>query len=559
MAVALGETRSQVVHARSDAAAAFQRLEDAGRADLAQVMGALQVVADDEPRQRGALARLRTDPSYEQAYSDEEPLVSIVIPTFDNYQLLCERALPSALTQTYENIEVIVVGDGAPAVVRRAVEEVGDPRVSFHNLSYRGPYPDDPQRRWLVAGVPPFNEGARRAAGRWIAPLDDDDAFFPDHVERLLSHAREQRAELAYGAIREHFPDGSVRSFGCFPPALGQFNLQAAIYHAGLAGVFELELADAEWGEPYDWGLCRRMLRAGVRMSMLDEDEEVVHYYASKNWAPERRQEVEDEHPTPEWELAEEGWGAARAAEQQSGQGWDVTAVARSYARKWPEFREAIDGPGPLGVGHEVPDGVPMRRDDPLAQNTILAFGHVLARAARHKDSISVLDWGGALGHHYEIGRRLFDDLALDYHCRELPAVCEEGRRVAPDVEFHDTDDCLQQAYDLVMASGSLQYEDDWAGLLRRLAEAASPWLFVTRLPVAREHPTFAIRQRAHAYGYETEYVGWAVNRDELVATAREAGLELVREFVLLDPMPVAGAPEDPVHVGLLFRSREPT
>lgn len=529
IAAALGETRNHVVHGRAEAAAAIQRLEErltaseeAGAADLARVMSALQVVADDEPRQRGALAELRSDPAYEQAYSEEEPLVSIVIPTFDNHRLLCERAIPSALAQTYDRIEVVIVGDGAPAVTRRSVEGVGDARVSFHNLPYRGPYPDDPQRRWLVAGVPPYNEAVRRAAGRWIAPLDDDDAFFPDHVERLLRHAREQRAELAYGAIREHFPGGGVRRLGCFPPVHAQFNLQAAIYHSGLAGAFELELADVEWELPYDWSLCRRMLRAGVRMSMLDE--EVVHYYPSRRWLDERRQELAPED-SAEWELAEQGWSAARVAERQSGQGWDVAAVADSYARKWPEFLEAIDGPRALGVGHEVPNGVPMRRDDPLAQNTILAFGHVLARAARHKDSISVLDWGGALGHYYELGRRLLDDVALDYHCRELPAVCEEGRRVSPDVEFHDTDDCLERSYDLVMASGSLQYEDDWADLLRRLAEAATPWLFVTRLPVARRHSTFVIRQRAHAYGYETEYVGWVVNRDELVAHARDVGL----------------------------------
>jgi putative methyltransferase (TIGR04325 family) len=543
----VGETRARVVHLEERASAIDSRLE--------RLLAAFRIVADNEPRQRERLRDLRADPDYEEAYSEDEPLVSIVIPTFDNHRLLRERALPSALAQTYERIEVIVVGDAAPDDARLAVKGLGDPRVSFHNLPYRGPYPDDPEARWLVAGVPPYNEGVRRASGRWIAPLDDDDAFDHGHVEMLLRHARDQRAELAYGALREHSPDGEVRRLGSFPPELGEFGLQAAIYHAGIARIFELELADAVWGEPYDWGFCRRLMRAGARVSMLDE--EVVDYYPSRYRTPRRETEPRSaEAAAPEWQLAEEGWDAAREAEQKAGQGWDVGAVARSYARRWPEFLQAIEGPGPLGVSYEVPEGAAIGRDDPTAQNVVLAFGHALARAARGTNAVSVLDWGGALGHYHELGRRLLDGVALDYHCRELPAVCAEGRRLSPGVTFHETDDCLRRRYDLVMASGSLQYTDDWAELLRRLAQAADPWLYVTRIPVARTHPSFVARQRAYAYGYETEYVGWVPNRGELVATAQHAGLQLTREFVLLAPMPVAGAPEDPVHVGMLFRRR---
>lgn len=529
--------------------------EERRAADFERMMAVLRVVADDEPRRRDALARLRSDPGYEQAYSEAEPLVSIVIPTFSNYELLCERALPSALAQTYERIEIVVVGDGAPGEARRAVEAVADPRVSFYNLPYRGPYPDDPHRRWFVAGVPPYNEAVRRAKGHWLAPLDDDDAFLPDHVEKLLRHAREQRSELAYGTMRAQSPEGGTETLGRFPPEAGQFGLQASIYHAGLADIFELELADAEWEVPYDWSLCRRMMRAGVRISMLDE--EVVRYYPSRAWSSERREELGHDAPLPEYELIDEGLSLSQARAQQPGLDWEVDAVAETYARKWPGFLDAIDGPGPLGVGHETPDDVPIRRDDPISQNAVLAFGYALSKASRHKDSLSVLDWGGALGHHYEIGRRLIDDVALDYHVRELPAVCEKGRRLSPSVKFHETDSCLGRSYDLVMASASLQYEDDWDGLVRRLAETASPWLFLTRLPMALEHPTFALRQRAYAYGYETEYIGWVFNHDELLESARDAGLELIREFILITPVHVAGAPEDPVHTGMLFRREE--
>ena len=67
-----------------------------------------------------------------------------------------------------------------------------------------------------------------------------------------------------------HFPDGSSDVLGEFPPRHTQFNWQATIYHAGLR-FFELEFADSLFGEPNDWGLCRRWLRAGVRIGFLDE------------------------------------------------------------------------------------------------------------------------------------------------------------------------------------------------------------------------------------------------------------------------------------------------
>ena len=84
------------------------------------------------------------------------------------------------------------------------------------------------------------------------------------------------------------------------------------------------------------------------------------------------------------------------------------------------------------------------------------------------------------------------------------------GATVNPEVTFHDDDACLDRTYDLVLASSSLQYEPDWKALLRRLAAATSGLLLVTRLPVALEAPSFVILQRAQAYGYATDYLGWS-------------------------------------------------
>ena len=551
------EARRELAAQGAELARRLARIE----AEQERTLEALRSVSDREPWQRERLHQLRQSESYEAAYSDAEPLVSIVIPTYDNPPGLRDVSLPSALNQTYPHVEVVVVGDGAAPETAAAIEAVGDDRIRYFNRPIRGPYPDDPEQRWRVAGGPPFNDAVALASGAWLAPLDDDDAFLPDHVERLLDHARTTQAELAYGLIRQHRPGGVTDTLGAFPPRWGEFTLQATIYLAGLGEIFATELADAVFEEPYDWSLARRMIRAGVRFSMLEEV--VLEYYPSRYWSPrwdgeakpdaEAAAELEAAEAAgyrPEWEYVEDGWERDTAGAA----GWAAGSVADSYRKKWSEFMRSIEGPGPLGVAHERPSNAAMRRDDPIAQNIVLSLAHALAVAGEGKESLSVLDWGGATGQYHELARRLTTK-SYEWHLRELTAVCEVGRELSPAIQFTDSDDCFGRDYDLVIASGSLQYVEEWREVLAKLAAVAKPWLFLTRMPVVETVPSYPALQRAYAYGYETEYVGWVLHRGELVTAAEEVGLELVREYALVDPIAVAGAPENPKHIGLLLRA----
>ena len=184
----------------------------------------------------------------------------------------------------------------------------------------------------------------------------------------------------------------------------------------------------------------------------------------------------------------------------------------------------------------------------------LLSFAYVLARVAAGRDRISVLDWGGGLGHYAVLARAVLPETSFDWHCREVPSIAATGATANPEVTFHSDDACLERSYDLVLASGSLQYEEDWAALLRRLGAATNDLLLVTRLPIALASPSFVVLQRAGAYGYETEYAGWVVSRDAFLSTASDAGLRLERELLLDAWMSPAGAPETPIgHRGFLF------
>lgn len=272
----LDAAQTSIEQLHGDLGRVHQELEQAhGRAHQAEIdagkaAGIARHIYDEEPENRRRLNALRASEEYELAFSEAEPLVSFIVPTYTSYETLRDVALPSILGQTYSNLEVIVVGDQAPPETAEAIAAVGDPRVSYINRTVRGPYSEDPDRRWYAIGGPPYNEGLAHVRGRWTAALGDDDAVRPTHTEHLLAAAREHRWEHCYGLQLIDFAEGEPLTLGEFPPRLGQWGTQAALFHSGLR-FFESELADSIYSEPSDWSKCRRMLRAGVRTGMLDE------------------------------------------------------------------------------------------------------------------------------------------------------------------------------------------------------------------------------------------------------------------------------------------------
>lgn len=97
--------------------------------------------------------------------------VSVVIPTYNRVSLV-ERAIESALTQTLEDIEVIVVDDRSTDDTEAVVAAIDDKRVRFlRHDENRG-------------GSAARNTGIDHARGEYIALLDDDDEWLPQKLER---------------------------------------------------------------------------------------------------------------------------------------------------------------------------------------------------------------------------------------------------------------------------------------------------------------------------------------------------------------------------------------
>src|SRR5579872_6548473 len=185
----------------------------------------------------------------------------------------------------------------------------------------------------------------------------------------------------------------------------------------------------------------------------------------------------------------------------------------------------------------------------------MMTFAYVVARASHGRQSLSVLDWGGSVGHYALAARQLLPDVEFDYTIRELPEIRGAIQKTQPWVSIATTDDAaFARSYDLVLASNSIQYGRDWRRLTARMAEAARQWLFVTCVPVVAESDDFVIVQRPYSYGLSTEYISWVFHRGRLLKHFEGLGLTLVREFLAGGAIAAHGAPEIAQHEGYLFR-----
>lgn len=116
-----------------------------------------------------------------------EKLVSVVIPNF-NYGRFLQSTIDSVLSQTYDNLEVIVVDNGSTDNSRSVLESYGERiRTIFQNNQGQ---------------AAARNNGLEIARGDLIALLDADDYWESSKIEQQLSLIS-NRTELVYTGARQ--------------------------------------------------------------------------------------------------------------------------------------------------------------------------------------------------------------------------------------------------------------------------------------------------------------------------------------------------------------------
>ena len=122
------------------------------------------------------------------------PTVSVVIATF-NWSSVLQFAITSVLAQTFDDFELLVVGDCCTDDSEAVVRSFADPRIRWFNLAENA-----------GSQFGPNNEGLAHARGQYVAYLGHDDLWHRDHLAVLVRTIEAHNADLVFAITLEVGP-----------------------------------------------------------------------------------------------------------------------------------------------------------------------------------------------------------------------------------------------------------------------------------------------------------------------------------------------------------------
>lgn len=125
-------------------------------------------------------------------------LISVVIPAYNCARWL-PRCIDSLLSQTYQNLEIIVVDDGSEDNTKEVMAQYSArfPNVKAVRKKNGGEY---------AARL----TGVEHATGEWIGFVDADDEVEPEMYQRLLENAHAHNAQISHCGFKVIYPDGKI-------------------------------------------------------------------------------------------------------------------------------------------------------------------------------------------------------------------------------------------------------------------------------------------------------------------------------------------------------------
>lgn len=126
---------------------------------------------------------------------DSDPLVSVIIPTYNSAHLI-GKTLNSVRNQTFRNLEIIVVDDGSTDNTEKVIEEIidVDERVHYKKIDNS----NSPTAR---------NVGFKLARGDYVTVIDSDDLWPSNKVEIQLTALNENPDAVVVGWVQRFTED----------------------------------------------------------------------------------------------------------------------------------------------------------------------------------------------------------------------------------------------------------------------------------------------------------------------------------------------------------------
>lgn len=130
----------------------------------------------------------------------KEPLVSIIVPVFNVEEYLA-RCIDSLISQTYKNIEIILIDDGStdnsPSICDEYANLYSNIRV-IHQINMG------------LSGA--RNSGLEVAKGEYVTFVDSDDWLSSDMIDINLKNMDDAAADIGITHYYGAFPDGKLKN-----------------------------------------------------------------------------------------------------------------------------------------------------------------------------------------------------------------------------------------------------------------------------------------------------------------------------------------------------------
>ncbi len=114
------------------------------------------------------------------------PAISVITATYNRSNVL-RYSIESVLRSEFADWELLVIGDACTDDTEEVVASFGDNRIRFHNLTSN-----------FGEQSGPNNEGFKLARGKYIAYLNHDDFYFPDHLDTCRQCLEKTNADLVF-------------------------------------------------------------------------------------------------------------------------------------------------------------------------------------------------------------------------------------------------------------------------------------------------------------------------------------------------------------------------